>query len=233
MTWLFAPPPPPSLAILGTDQRFPVARIWCVGRNYAAHAREMGADPDREPPFFFAKPATALVTDGRVPYPPATHDLQHEVELVVTIHGSGRDVAVEDALTLVFGYAVGIDLTRRDLQHDAKKHGRPWDMAKGFDFSAPCSPLQPATTHPTQGRIELSVQGKLRQHADLRDMLWSVAETVSALSRLVTLRPGDLIFTGTPEGVGPVLPGDVLTCAVAGVATLTVTIDPPLMSPSA
>ncbi len=226
--WLFDPQPVPALAIAGRDELWPVARIWCVGRNYAAHAREMGADPDREPPFFFAKPATALVIDGRVPYPPQTRDLQHEVELVVAIHQGGRDIAVQHALGHVFGYAVGVDLTRRDLQHEAKKAGRPWDLAKGFDFSAPCSPLQPAERigHVDSGRIELSIDGELKQCGDLRDMLWSVAETVSALSRSVALLPGDLIFTGTPEGVGPLQPGAVVDCAIEGVASLRVTILP-------
>lgn len=227
-TWAFPPPPPPSLAILATTQRFPVARIWCVGRNYAAHAREMGSDPDREPPFFFAKPSTSLVIDGRVPYPPATADLQHEVELVVALRAGGRDITAETALDHVFGYAVGVDLTRRDLQHDAKKHGRPWDMAKGFDGAAPCSVLAPVASvgHPDHGSIVLAVNGIPRQRGDLRDMIWSVAETIAALSRLVTLHPGDLIFTGTPEGVGPVHPGDELTCAIEGLPLLTVTIAP-------
>jgi fumarylpyruvate hydrolase len=230
MSWLFPPAAVPALPIVGEDRAFPVRRIWCVGRNFAAHAREMGADPTRESPFFFAKPADAIVTDGRVPYPPATQDLHHEVELVVALDKGGRNIPVAQALSLVFGYAVGLDLTRRDLQAEAKKAGRPWDMAKGFDRSAPCSALVPASLcgHPTIGAILLAVNGKLRQHGDLADMIWSVAETLSALSALVELAPGDLVFTGTPEGVGPVQVGDLLEAHIDGVADLRVEILPPI-----
>lgn len=229
MSWLFPPAAVPALPIAGEDRAFPVRRIWCVGRNFAAHAREMGADPSREAPFFFAKPADAVVVGGRVPYPPATHDLHHEVELVVALHRGGRNIPAAQALSLVYGYAVGLDLTRRDLQAQAKNAGRPWDMAKGFDHSAPCSALVPASIcgHPATGAILLSVNGKLRQRGDLADMIWSVAETLAALSALVELAPGDLIFTGTPEGVGPVQVGDVLAAHIDGVADLRVDILPP------
>ena len=225
--WLFPPSPTPSLPIMGSAQRFPARRILCVGQNYAAHAREMGADPDREPPFFFAKPADAVVADGgTVPYPPATRNLHHEVELVVAIAKGGADIPVESALEHVYGYAVGLDMTRRDLQNAAKKEGKPWDMGKGFDRSAPCGAIRRAADigHPDKGAVRLTVNGELRQEGDLNDLIWSVSETISYLSGLVELKPGDLIFTGTPEGVGPVVKGDRLEASVEGVGTLTVTI---------
>ena len=231
MATLFAPPPQPSLPVLDTDATFPIHRIYCVGRNYAAHAREMGADPSREPPVFFTKPADAIVPvagpePGSVPYPPATDNLHHEIELVVALSGGGSAVAVEDAASLVYGYAVGLDLTRRDLQNAAKAVGGPWDMAKAFDKSAPCSALVPAARigHPAAGVVRLSVNGAERQRGDLADLIWSVPETIAALSRLVTLVPGDLIFTGTPEGVGAVVRGDRLDGAVEGVGTLSISI---------
>ncbi len=216
----------PAVPVTGGDP-FPVRRIYCVGRNYAAHAREMGADPDREPPFFFMKPADAIVADGATtPYPPKTANLHHEIELVVAIGAGGRDIPVESALDHVFGYAVGLDMTRRDLQNAAKKEGKPWDMGKGFDQSAPCGAIRTVADigHPAKGAITVSVNGALRQTGDLSDLIWSVAETISYLSGLVELQPGDLIYTGTPEGVGPVVAGDVLTGAVEGVGTLTLTI---------
>lgn len=231
--WIFAPAPQPSLAIDGDTARFPVRRIWCVGRNYAAHAREMGADPAREAPFFFAKPADAVVPApsddarcGDISYPPATRKLHHEVELVVALHRGGRNLDALAALDCVFGYGVGLDLTRRDLQADARQAGKPWDMAKGFDQSAPCSALQPAARigHPTAGAITLTVRGVLRQKGDLSDLIWNVGETLAHLSRLVALQPGDVVFTGTPEGVGPLLPGDEVEATVEGVATLQVRI---------
>lgn len=218
--------PQPTVAVTGGDP-FPVRRIYCVGRNYAAHAREMGADPDREPPFFFTKPADAVVPDGTaIPYPPATSNLHHEIELVVAIGRGGRDIPVGSALEHVFGYAVGLDMTRRDLQNAAKKEGKPWDMGKGFDRSAPCSAIRPVAEigHPEKGAVTLTVNGELRQKGDLNDLIWSVAETISYLSGLVELQPGDLIYTGTPEGVGPVKSGDRLDGAVEGVGTLTITI---------
>jgi fumarylpyruvate hydrolase len=198
---------------------FPVRRIFCVGRNYAAHAREMGHDPDREPPFFFTKPADAILTSGAdMPYPPATKDLHHEVELVVAIGTGGADIPVEQAMAHIWGYAAGIDMTRRDLQGEAKKLGRPWDMGKGFDHSAPIGELVPATAlgKYETGHVLLNVNGTERQEGDIADMIWSVAEVISILSGLVRLAPGDLIFTGTPEGVAAVKPGDVLEGFVSG-----------------
>ncbi|WP_114394855.1 fumarylacetoacetate hydrolase family protein [Oleisolibacter albus] len=223
MGFVIAAPDQPSLAVAGGDGRFPVRRIYCVGRNYADHAREMGADPVREPPFFFMKPADAVMPDGAdIPYPPGTANLHHEVELVAAIGATGRDVAVEKALDLVWGYGVGNDLTRRDLQGQAKAKGHPWDVGKGFDHSAPVSPLRPVTEigHPATGAIALSVNGTLRQQGDLGDMIWSVAEIIAHLSRLFVLQPGDLIFTGTPAGVGAVVAGDVIEASIAGVGRL-------------
>ncbi|CAO3372142.1 fumarylacetoacetate hydrolase family protein [Azospirillum argentinense] len=218
--------PQPTVPVAGGDP-FPVRRIYCVGRNYAAHAREMGADPDREPPFFFMKPADAIVADGTaIPYPPRTANLHHEIELVVAIGTGGRDIPVERALDHVYGYGVGLDMTRRDLQNAAKKEGKPWDMGKGFDQSAPCGTLRRAADigHPDKGAVTLSVNGALRQKGDLADLIWSVSETISYLSGLVELQPGDLIYTGTPEGVGPVVAGDRLEGAVEGVGSIAVTI---------
>ena len=218
--------PQPTVPVAGGDP-FPVRRIYCVGRNYAAHAREMGADPDREPPFFFMKPADAIVADGTaIPYPPRTANLHHEIELVVAIGTGGRDIPVERALEHVYGYGVGLDMTRRDLQNAAKKEGKPWDMGKGFDQSAPCGTLRRAADigHPDKGSVTLSVNGELRQKGDLADLIWSVSETISYLSGLVELQPGDLIYTGTPEGVGPVVAGDRLEGAVEGVGSIAVTI---------
>jgi fumarylpyruvate hydrolase len=218
--FVITPPATPALAIADSDQVFPLRRVFCVGRNYAAHAREMGNDPDREPPFFFTKPADAVVpASGTVPYPPSTQDLHHEVELVVALKAGGADVKPERALELVWGYAVGVDLTRRDLQDVAKKAARPWDLAKGFDASGPCSPLQPlaCTGHPEQGRIWLEVNGEARQDGDLNEMIWKVPEVIAYLSRFVRLAPGDLIFTGTPAGVGALQPGDRVRGGVDGV----------------
>jgi len=214
----------PSAAIAGTEARFPVRRIFCVARNYAEHAREMGYDPDREPPFFFTKPADALVEDGcDVPYPPRTQNLHHEVELVVAIGKGGRDIPVAGAEGHIYGYAVGNDLTRRDLQHLAKKDGRPWDTAKGFDFSAPMGPIHRVDEvgHPRAGRIWLTVNGETRQDGDLAAMIWSVPEVIAELSTLYELKAGDLIFTGTPAGVGAVTPGGEIVCGIDGLGTLT------------
>ncbi len=213
----------PAVAIEGTTRRFAVRRIYCVARNYAEHAREMGADPAREPPFFFMKPADAVLPSGAdVHYPPRTADLHHEIELVVALGAGGRSVAVADAPRLVFGYAVGNDLTRRDLQAAAKQLGRPWEVAKGFDGSAPVTPIRPAAEigHPARGRIWLEVNGVLRQQGDIADMIWSVAEIVAELSSLWALAAGDLIFTGTPAGVGPIVPHDRVRGGVDGVGTL-------------
>ncbi|WP_374469183.1 fumarylacetoacetate hydrolase family protein [Phenylobacterium sp.] len=213
-------PPVPTVPVEGQAAAFPVRRILCVGRNYAAHRREMGGD-DRDPPFFFAKPADAVVTPGANPaYPPRTANLHHEIELVVAIGRGGADVAPEAALDLVYGYAVGVDLTRRDLQSTAKDKGQPWDSAKGFDASAPISAIRPWTGAPPQGRIRLSVNGETRQDATVADMIWNVAEIVAEASKLWRLAPGDLIFTGTPEGVGPLLRGDRVEGEVEGVGRL-------------
>jgi fumarylpyruvate hydrolase len=220
--YVIPPSPIPAVPVAGGGL-FPVRRIFCVGRNYAEHAREMGADPDREPPFFFAKPADAVLTGGAdMPYPPATNSLHHEMELVVAIGTGGADIAVAEALGHVWGYAPGLDMTRRDLQSAAKKEGKPWDMGKGFDHSAPIGELVPAARlpDPARGRIELKVNGSGRQASDLSRMIWSVAETISFLSSLVRLAPGDLIFTGTPEGVAAVQRGDLLEGSVAGVGTV-------------
>ncbi|OJB45445.1 fumarylacetoacetate hydrolase [Burkholderia ubonensis] len=211
----------PSVAVDQSSARFPVRRVFCVGRNYAEHAREMGSDPTREPPFFFTKPADAIVpAAGAVPYPPLTNDLHHEIELVVAICRGGRAIAPADALSHVWGYGVGVDLTRRDLQADAKKLSRPWDWAKGFDASGPVTALRPAaaTGHPAAGRIWLAVNGETRQQGDLADMIWPVPDIIAAVSRSVELKSGDLIFTGTPAGVGALQPGDRVTGGVDGVA---------------
>ena len=219
--WAFSPQPGAALAIAGEATWFPVHRIYCVGQNYKAHAREMG-DSGREPPFFFAKPADAVIQADSVPYPRQTSDLHHEVELVVALGRGGCNVASAEALSLIYGYAVGVDLTRRDLQAVAKKAGRPWTASKGFDHSAPISALQPVGRcgHPTSAGISLAVGGELRQQGNTSEMTWSVAEIIAELSRYFELVAGDLIFTGTPPGVGPLLPGDHVTCRVEGVAEL-------------
>ncbi len=215
-----APPPVPVVPVEGEAGGFPVRRILCVGRNYAAHRREMGGD-DRDPPFFFAKPADAVVPPGRDPvYPPRTANLHHEIELVVAIGAAGRDVAVGDALALVYGYAVGVDLTRRDLQNAAKDKGQPWDSSKGFDDSAPISAIRRWSGDPPQGRISISVNGTVKQDATVADMIWNVAEIISEASKLWAVAPGDLIYTGTPEGVGPLVRGDTVEGEVEGVGRL-------------
>ena len=227
MTFVIPPVPQPTVEVTGTDARFPVHRIYCVGRNYAKHAREMGMDPDREPPFFFSKPADALVANGTpVPYPSRTANLHHEIELVVAVGAGGRDIPVANAPAHVFGYAVGLDLTRRDQQFAAREQGRPWDVAKGFDHSAPVSAIRPAAEmgHLEQGAIWLEVNGEQRQRANLCEMIWSVPEIVAELSTYFELRSGDLIFTGTPEGVGPVQRGDSLVGGIDGLETLRITI---------
>jgi fumarylpyruvate hydrolase len=227
MTLVIPPVAQPTVEVAGTEARFPVHRIYCVGRNYAKHAREMGMDPDREPPFFFSKPADALVANGTpVPYPPRTANLHHEIELVVAIGAGGRDIPLDHALAHVFGYAVGNDLTRRDLQFAAREQGRPWDVAKGFDCSAPVSAIRPAADmgHLERGAIWLEVNGESRQRANLSEMIWSVPEIVAELSTYFELRAGDLIFTGTPEGVGPVRRGDSLVGGIDGLETLRTTI---------
>jgi fumarylpyruvate hydrolase len=222
MNFVFDPPPQIALPVQG-GVKFPVRRVFCVGRNYAAHAREMGGDPNREPPFFFTKPADALVSgDAATPYPPATGKLHHEMELVVAIGTGGEEIPASAALNHVFGYAAGIDLTRRDLQDEAKAGRRPWDMSKGFDASAPIGEITPASVcgHPAAGRIRLLVNGQTRQDGDLADQIWPVPEIIAALSRLVRLAPGDLIFTGTPEGVGPLNRGDDVLGEIDGVGAV-------------
>jgi fumarylpyruvate hydrolase len=223
----YAVPAPPvtTVAVAGSDAAFPVARVFCVGRNYAEHALEMGGDPDRELPFFFMKPADAVVPAGSLlPFPPQTRDLHHEVELVVALGEGGRDISAEEALARVFGYAAGLDMTRRDLQAQAKEARRPWDMAKGFDQSAPIGPIRAAAEigHPAQGAVCLRVNGELRQEGDLAQQIWTVPETIAYLSTLVTLRAGDLLMTGTPKGVGRVEPGDRLEGHIDGVGDVSV-----------
>jgi len=218
-------PAVPSVAVAGRAERFPVRRIFCVGRNYAAHAREMGHDPDREDPFFFSKPADAVVDSGAtIPYPPLTSDLHHEIELVVAIGTGGSDIPAESALSHVWGYAVGIDFTRRDLQAEAKKAARPWDWAKGFDNSAPCGPLHPVNRvgHPSVGRIWLEVEGEIRQDGNLSDQIWPVADVIAFCSRSIQLQPGDLIFTGTPDGVGRVEPGQRVNGGIEGLGEISI-----------
>jgi fumarylpyruvate hydrolase len=224
MTSYVVPHAVPSVAVLGESSRFPVRRICCVGFNYAEHNREMGRDPTQEPPIFFSKPADALLADGAdLPYPPRTTDLHFEAELVVAIGRAGSRIAASDALGHVYGYAVGNDYTRRDLQAAAKAKGRPWDTAKGFDGSAGIAAICPAAHigHPSSGRIWLTVNGVERQSGDLGDMIWGVPGIIAELSTYFELRPGDLIYTGTPAGVGPVRPGDVVVAGIDGLGTLT------------
>ncbi|MDH3634058.1 MAG: fumarylacetoacetate hydrolase family protein [Gammaproteobacteria bacterium] len=227
--YVFDPPAVPSVAVAGADARFPVRRIFCVGRNYAAHAREMGKDPEREPPFFFSKPADALVDDGAtVPYPPATENLHYEAEMVVAMGRGGIDIDEAAALEHVWGYAIGNELTRRDLQLKARDMGRPWDFGKGFDRSAVCGPVHPVAEvgHPADGMIRLYVNGEIHQDADLSEMIWNIPEQISILSRSMEIRPGDLIYSGTPAGVGALVPGDVCVVEIGGLGKLTTTIGP-------
>jgi fumarylpyruvate hydrolase len=226
--FVIPPPPQAALAIAGSDKLFPVRRIWCVGRNYLEHIKEMGQD-EREPPFFFSKPADAIVHDGGpVPYPSLTKDLHHEVELVVALKGGGRFLKAASANDLIYGYGVGIDLTRRDLQIASRDIKRPWEIGKAFDASAPCGALRPASEigHPTKGYIRLKCNGKVRQDGDLAQMIWNVPEVIEKLSEMVALAPGDIIMTGTPSGVAATVAGDKLECEVEGVGTLTVTMGP-------
>ncbi len=225
MAHVFAAPAAPVLPVADGGGTVPVRRVYCVGRNYAEHAREMGHDPDREPPFFFMKPADALVPGGgQLPYPMATKNLHYEIELVAVIGKGGARIKAADALSHVWGYGVGLDMTRRDLQAAAKTAGRPWDMGKGFDRSAPCSAIRPASKigHPAKGAIWLKVNGATKQTGDLKDMIWPLPDIIRHLSEMVALAPGDLIFTGTPAGVGPVVSGDSLEGHVDGVGDLAV-----------
>jgi len=224
MDYVFPPAAPVALPVVGSKSVFPVRRVYCVGQNYADHAAEMGGD-GRQPPFFFGKPADALVPGGGdVAYPPQTVNLQHEVELVVALGKGGSDIPVEQALGCVFGYAIGFDLTRRDLQSRAKAKGQPWDMAKGYDQSGPVSAIAPAAAigHPASGAIWLKVNGELKQNGDLAQMSWKVAEVIANLSSYVRLEAGDLIFTGTPAGVSTVVRGDVLEGFIANVGELKI-----------
>lgn len=230
-SFIFPPAGVPSLPVLNSDQRFPVRHLYCVGRNYAAHAREMGVDPTREPPLFFTKPAHAIVQDGmQIPYPLATDDLHHEVELVLALGDSlppegASHLDLKSADAAIWGWAVGLDLTRRDLQARAKAAGQPWDAAKGFDQSAPCGTITRRSDLETvSGAIRLWVGDDLRQSAHLADMIWSPAQIVAEASKLWRLAPGDLIYTGTPEGVGAVARGQTLKASIDGLSPLTVDV---------
>lgn len=225
----FVVPPHPivSVPVKGGDKRFPVHRVYCVGRNYAAHAVEMGHDPDKEPPFFFQKnPDNLVIESDRFPYPDASTDVHHEIELVVALGKGGKDIPVASALDTVLGYAVGLDMTRRDLQGQAKKQGRPWEVGKAFEHSAPCGPITPAAQsgHLHDGAIWLTVNGERRQEGDLNQLIWKVPETIAYLSGLFELAPGDLIFSGTPAGVGPIVRGDVMVGHVDGLDDLEVRV---------
>lgn len=227
MSFVFAPPPVPAVEVKGRVERFPVHRIYCVGRNYAAHAREMGSNPDREPPFFFCKAADAITPNhATIPFPARTQNLHHEIELVVALGKGGHNITPARALDHVFGYAVGNDLTRRDLQNEAKDKGRPWDTGKAFDRAAPITAIHPASAvgHPSKGRIWLTVNGETRQQGDLSELIWSVPEVIAELSTLFELAPGDLIFTGTPAGVSALKPGDRIEGGVDGLDTLVTMI---------
>ena len=227
MAYVIPTPPVTALPVAGSSDLFPVRRVYCVGRNYAAHAREMGGDPTREPPFFFMKPADALqaVPEGQTvdhPYPPKTRNYHFEVELVVAIAKGGRDIPVAEALDHVFGYAVGLDMTRRDLQDEAKQLRRPWELGKAADSSGPVGPIHPAAKvgHPDKGTISLSVDDTVRQKGDLSDMIWSVAEQIAYLSSYFELAPGDVIFSGTPDGVGAVAPGQTMAATIEGLGQI-------------
>jgi fumarylpyruvate hydrolase len=226
MEYVVAGPPQPSLPVAGTQARYPVRRVYCVGRNYLAHIREFGND-EKALPFFFAKAPDMIVESGTtIPYPPLTQNFQHEVELVVAIGKTGASIPAEKALDYVYGYAVGFDMTRRDLQQIAAKSGRPWDIGKSFDHAAPCGTIYPVTQagHFTEGEIKLTVNGQVRQQSDVNLMIWDVAHIIHHLSQQVTLAPGDLIYTGTPEGVGPVVSGDTIVGHIARLGDLTIRI---------
>jgi fumarylpyruvate hydrolase len=225
-TFVFEPVRTPSLAIRGNALRFPVNRVYCIGRNYEAHAVEMGHDPNKEPPFFFQKNASNVYVGQEFPYPSETSDVHHEIEMVAVLHKGGDKIPLDEALNCVFGYGVGLDMTRRDLQGEAKKLGRPWEVGKAFERSGPCSEIVPASEigHPSQGKIWLKVNGEIRQQGDLNQMIWKTAEQVSILSRFFTLQPGDVIFTGTPSGVGPVKRGDQLHGFVEGIGDLQIKV---------
>ncbi len=224
--YVIQPAPIATLPVVGTDQVFPIRRVYCVGRNYAEHAIEMGHDPNREPPFFFQKNPDNVVTDGTFPYPPKTSDVHHEIELVVALAKGGANIPADKALDCVYGYGVGLDMTRRDLQGEAKKMGRPWEVGKAVEASAPCGPLVPASKigHPSKGAVWLDVNGQRRQTGDLSQLIWNIPETIAYLSGLFTLAPGDLIMTGTPAGVGAVKKGDVMKGGVEGIGKIEVRV---------
>lgn len=227
MTYVFDTPSIPSLPVQGSDKYYPVHRIYCVGRNYADHAREMGHDPDREPPFFFQKnPDTIVKSGGNFPYPDKSENVHFEMELVVALGKGGKDISRDQALDHVFGYAAGLDMTRRDLQAAAKKMGRPWEIGKAFDFSAPCGEIVPATKigHPSKGRLWIEVNGEIRQDSNIDQLIWNIPETISYLSGLFTLAAGDLIYTGTPAGVGAIVRGDQLKGGVEGIGEISVSV---------
>ena len=220
-----------TLPVVGADKVFPVRRIYCIGRNYAAHAREMGSDPTREPPFFFLKPTDAVLVckpdhTAQLPYPPGTKNYHYEIEMVVALKSGGRDIPVADALTHVFGYGVGLDMTRRDLQRQLGDMKKPWEIGKASDHSAPCGPLHPVAQvgHIATGAISLAVNGEVKQQADINQMIWSVAEQIATLSQFYELKAGDIILSGTPENVGPVVAGDVMTGSIAGLGSISVKV---------
>ncbi len=226
MSFVIPAPPPASVEVTGTEDRFPVRRIYCIGRNYLAHRKEMGHD-DRKPPFYFQKPADALLeTGGEFPYPSQSENVHFEIELVVASAKGGVNISIEDALDHVYGYGLGIDMTRRDIQSKAKQDGKPWESAKSFDHSAPISPIRPASEigHPDSGRIWLAVNGEVRQDSDLNLQIWNVQEGISHLSKLYQVAPGDLIYTGTPDGVGPINPGDLITAGIDGIGELEIKV---------
>ncbi len=227
--FVFTPPEPVSIEVAGAEDRFPVHRVFCVGRNYAAHVREMGFDPDREEPFYFTKSTRSVIPGGTtIPYPPGTKNFHHEMELVIAMGKGGFEIAVDDATSYIFGYACGLDMTRRDLQLAARDKGRPWCLGKDLENGAVVAAIQPATAigHPASGRIWLSVNNEIRQDSDLANLIWSVPEVLAHLSRFYRLEPGDLVFTGTPEGVGPVSGGDVVEGGIDGVGTISLKIAP-------
>ncbi len=224
--FVITPPKQAAIPVKGSDALFPVRRIYCIGRNYAAHAIEMGHDPDREPPFFFQKNPDNVISTGTFAYPPKTSEVHYEMEMVVVLKSGGVNIAIEDALDHVYGYGLGLDMTRRDLQGEMKKMGRPWEIGKAFEESAPVGPIVPAAEigHPDSGAIELKVNGEVRQKGDLNQMIWKVAEQISYLSDYYELAAGDLIMSGTPAGVGPINKGDVMECYVEGVGEMVVTV---------
>lgn len=219
-------PPQVSIPVAGTDKVFPVRRIYCIGRNYAAHTVEMGGDPNREAPFFFQKNSNNLDPSGKFPYPPHSNDVHHEMEMAVALKSGGTNIPLETALDHVFGYALALDMTRRDLQGEAKKAGRPWEVGKAFEHSAPIGPVHPVSEvgHPDNGRVELKVNGSVRQEGDLNQMIWKVPEMIAYLSEYFELTGGDVILSGTPSGVGPVVKGDTLTASIDGLGSMVVTV---------